>query len=307
MIANTLRFLLTHPLTRRQRIATLRRFVAWQVASRVFGGASIVPFVDHTRLIVRRGQHAATGNLYTGLHEFTDMAFTLHALRQDELFLDIGANIGAYTLLASGCVGARTVAFEPVASTYAALQDHVRLNAITHLATAWRLGLAAKDGELRFTRDEDSRNHVLTTHDAVGTPTETVGVRTLDGVLAEHMPAAAPRLLKLDVEGYEGEVLAGAQSTLAGTEPCAIVIETGQGIAYGHRDEAIDAALRTAGFVRARYDAGTRVLENVRAGTTPVPATGPGSGNNAIYLRDLPFFRDRVRAAPRFRVLGTTI
>lgn len=302
MIGNTLAYLCRHPLTRGHRLATLRRFLAWQFASRVFDGASIVPFVDDCRLIVRRGQHAATGNLYTGLHEFTEMAFTLHALREDDLFLDIGANIGAYTVLASGCTGARTLAFEPVARTHAALQDHLRLNGITQRATALRIGLAARTGELRFTCEEDSRNHVVTALDPAGTRTETVAVRTLDSVLAEHAPGRPPTLLKLDVEGYEAEVLAGAAGALAGARPCAIITETGQGDAYGHRDAEIDASLRASGFVRCRYDAGQRILAPGANGE----AEGTG-GDNAIYVRDLAFFRERVQRAPRFRVLDTTI
>ncbi len=57
----------------------------------------------------------ATGNIYAGLHEFDDMAFFLHLLRPEDMFADVGSNIGSYTILASGVVGAKSVAFEPVA------------------------------------------------------------------------------------------------------------------------------------------------------------------------------------------------
>jgi hypothetical protein len=40
-----------------------------------------------------------------GLFEFEEMAFVLHALRGDELFVDVGANVGIYTVLAAGGVG----------------------------------------------------------------------------------------------------------------------------------------------------------------------------------------------------------
>ena len=55
----------------------------------------------------------ATGNIYAGLHEFIDMIFRLYFLQPDDLFLDIGANVGSYTILASGVCGAETWAFEP--------------------------------------------------------------------------------------------------------------------------------------------------------------------------------------------------
>ena len=62
-----------------------------------------------------------TGNIYCGLAEFADMAFVLHVLRAGDLFVDIGANAGAYTLLASSVAGAKTTCFEPVPATYARL------------------------------------------------------------------------------------------------------------------------------------------------------------------------------------------
>lgn len=49
----------------------------------------------------------ATGNIYVGLHEFEDMAFLLHVLRRTDLFVDVGANIGSYTILAGGAAGAK--------------------------------------------------------------------------------------------------------------------------------------------------------------------------------------------------------
>ena len=54
----------------------------------------------------------ATGNIYAGLHEFVDMAFCLHLLRSGDLFVDVGANIGSYTVLASKVAGANSVTLE---------------------------------------------------------------------------------------------------------------------------------------------------------------------------------------------------
>ena len=71
-----------------------------------------------------------TGNIYAGLHEFADMAFVLHFLRAGDLFADVGANVGSYTILASGVVGCRTVAFEPDPVTAAALERNINLNKI---------------------------------------------------------------------------------------------------------------------------------------------------------------------------------
>lgn len=60
-------------------------------------------WIEGARLMVRNGMTGATGNIYCGLHEFTDMSFVLHLLRPDDLFVDVGANIGSYTVLGKVC------------------------------------------------------------------------------------------------------------------------------------------------------------------------------------------------------------
>jgi FkbM family methyltransferase len=298
-MSGTLRFLWRHPLARGRRWATLRRFLAWQVASRVFPGESIVPFVDGSRLIVARGRHAATGNLYVGLHEFVEMAFTLHALRAEDLFVDVGANVGAYTLLASACAGARTLAFEPAEQAFGQLRDNVRLNAIECRVRCLRVGLGARAGTVSFSRDEGSRNRVLA-DTANGTHAATrIEVQALDDVMAARGERAAPRLLKLDVEGYEGEVLAGAARTLSGDGACALVLETGQAHHYGHSDAGIERTLRNAGFAPATYCPLTRTLVPRTAAATP--------GDNVIFVRGLAWFQARVQTAPVFDVHGRRI
>src|SRR5436305_706072 len=89
----------SHPLTRHAPLKAWLRFFSWQIRSRV-KKEILFEWVGGQQLAVRRGMTGATGNIYVGLHEFVDMLFTLHFLRQEDLFLDIGSNIGSYTVLA---------------------------------------------------------------------------------------------------------------------------------------------------------------------------------------------------------------
>jgi hypothetical protein len=114
----TFAFIFNHPLTRQHRFSAFIRWLRWQLGSRIVSGSVVVRFVDNTKLVVDPGMTGATGNIYCGLHEAHDMAFVLHFLRKDDLFLDVGANIGSYTVLASGVVGAETICFEPVPTSF---------------------------------------------------------------------------------------------------------------------------------------------------------------------------------------------
>lgn len=77
------------------------RILRWQLGSRLLGSRVVVPFVDGSWLLVGTGMHGATGNVYVGLMEFEDMAFVLHLVCEGDEFLDVGANMGVYSILAA--------------------------------------------------------------------------------------------------------------------------------------------------------------------------------------------------------------
>src|SRR5262245_22540376 len=124
----TLSFILRHPLNRQAKLRAFSRYLRWQVASRLVDAPIAVPFVDSTRLLVSSGMTGATGNVYCGLHEYRDMSFVLHALTADDLFVDVGANVGTYTILAAGAAGSSVVSLEPHPRAYAHLLANIRFN-----------------------------------------------------------------------------------------------------------------------------------------------------------------------------------
>jgi hypothetical protein len=98
------RFVWNHPMNRSARLAALGRVIRWQLASRLVLGPIALPFINGTYLFATRGMTGATGNWYCGLHEYEDMPFVLHNLKSGDLFVDVGANIGSYSILAAGGV-----------------------------------------------------------------------------------------------------------------------------------------------------------------------------------------------------------
>src|SRR4051812_13590363 len=237
------KFVWNHPLNSSGRIAALGRVARWQMASRLVPGPIAVPFVDGTSLFLSRGMTGGTGNWYVGLQEVQDMAFVLHVLRRGEGFLDVGANVGSYTVLAAGGAGALVTSVEPIPSTFAHLQRNVALNGLSGTVIAWQCGLSDSVGTLRFTADLDAVNHVL--RDGERGAAVEVDVRTLDDLVGTNVPA----LVKIDVEGYERPVLMGATRTLADPRLHAVVMETnGSGARYGVADDELMMLMARNGF-----------------------------------------------------------
>ncbi len=238
----------------------------------------------------------ATGVVYVGLPEFEDMAFVLHFMRPSDLLLDIGANVGVYSVLAGAACATRAIAVEPVPWTFARLQTNLRVNGIGASVDARNIGIASKPGTLVFTSTEDTVNRVVVPTDAASIGTVVVDVTTVDILTATEKPA----LVKIDVEGFEAEVLSGGEATFSSPDVEAIVIElNGSGARYGIADADVDRRLRAFGFAPHRYAPESR---DVHAVVGAISTTG-----NTIYLRDPEAVRERVRSAPRRRVLGVDL
>lgn len=286
-----------HPLNVGGRARALRRVVRWQLASRLGPGGIVVPFVNGTHLLIKPGMTGATGNWYCGLHEHDDMGFALHFLRETDCFVDIGANVGSYTVLAAGGAGARVFAVEPIPSTFLALRANVRLNDLDGRVTLLNVGLGAGDGTLWFTSDLDAMNRALASGEVTDSAVE-VAVTTLDGILA----SVVPTFIKIDVEGFETLVLAGGTATMgAAALRCVLMEINGSGRRFGATDEAIHAQMRDFGFAPARYDVLARSVEAL-----PVDAWNRSAGNT-LYVRDIGECQERTRSAARFRLVNREV
>lgn len=283
-----LRYILNHPLNKSGRSAAVSRVLRWQIGSRLLPFGSALPFANGTHLFTTRGMTGATGNWYCGLHEVEEMAFVLHALRPGDLFVDVGANIGSYTVLAAGAVGADAIAIEPVPTTFDALRRNVYLNDIAHRVDCVNAGLGETEGELRFTANQDTTNHVMAQGESGNAVV--VCVKRLDDICAERIPS----VIKIDVEGYEQAVIAGGEKTLTDERLKAVIMETnGSGLRYGWDDARLVETMRNYGFSTCTYEPFGRRLEAAPAGT-----------GNTIFVRDMALMQDCLTEAPRFQLVN---
>lgn len=286
-LSNTLRFVFSHPLARRDRVAALGRLLRWQINIRLNPHPVLHPFVGHTKLLMWKGLTGATGNIYTGLHEFEDMAFVLHFLRPEDWFADIGANVGSYTVLAAGICGSKTFSAEPLPGTFKILKNNILLNHLEEKTILKNIGIGPETGTLRFTRSLDTMNHVATSGD---TDTVEVPVQALDETLDE-----TPQLIKIDVEGFEMQVLRGAGNTLSHPSLKAMIVEINKASErYGHSGAEVHDLLAGQGFQPFSYEPFSRKLS---------PLAGPNAGNT-LYLRDLGFVKKRIETAKKIKILG---
>lgn len=285
---SNIKFILSHPLNKDHKLKAFLRFINWQIKSRLNPKQVVHTFTEKSKLFIERGMTGATGNLYCGLHEFNDMGFLLHFLRTDDLFVDVGANVGSYTILASAHSGANSISFEPLPATFQKLMNNIQLNHLSGKVKAHNMALGRQAGELLFTNSLDTMNHVV--KDAQE-GVISVQVNTLDDILNN---GPVPLLIKIDVEGFETEVIKGATKTLHEPGLKAIIIElNGSGARYGYDEQEIHQSLLNVGFSPYTYDPFSRKL-------TSVDLFG---SLNTIYIRDFDFVQDRLKNAEKVKIL----
>jgi FkbM family methyltransferase len=143
--------------------------------------------------------------------EMEEMSFLAHFLRPNDVFYDIGANVGAYSILISQHSKCRVFSFEPHPKTFDLLQRNISIQKNNQLIQAYNFGLGEKSSFVKFTSNLDTVNHVSSN---INEETIEVQINVLDDL---NIPI--PTSIKIDVEGFEYAVILGAINTITKYKP----------------------------------------------------------------------------------------
>ncbi len=145
-------------------------------------------------------------------------------------------------------------------------------------------------------------NHIVFS-DKLGEPnTNTIGVEvvTLDDVIGDRKPV----LLKIDTEGFETEVVAGANKTMEYSSLIGLIIEIkGHGNRYGFDEEKLYRRILEYGFKPCSYNPFNRCLREIEGSQ----GKGYRHRESLVFCKNVPIVRERLENAPTFKVLRKTL
>ena len=152
--------------------------------------------------------------------ELAELGFAIEHARGGGIILDVGANIGLYAAACARAAGNRgtVVAVEPGPRTFAKLTATCQRLGLSNV-TALNVAAGVRAGTAVLVSDRngnDVHQHLADSRPDAGADRVTVETRRLDDVCGD---AAAVTLIKLDVEGHEVGVLAGAERILSNGRP----------------------------------------------------------------------------------------
>lgn len=210
-------------------------------------------------------------------HQTVESVLIQRLLSAQDTFVDVGAHIGYFTLIAAKHAG-QVIAFEPGPETFARLQRNLQLNpALASRVTTYPYALSSQTGmsTMHYAPSDPGASSLLpvefTTTQAVS-----VQVETLDHMLTDHHP----RFIKIDVEGAELDVLQGGRAVLERDRPVLLceLFEPWQN-RFGRTCQDISSYLEQLGYRGFLVD----LKPSSPGGIEAVPITGPIPDRERIY------------------------
>lgn len=163
------------------------------------------------------GYHPAYKQMRKGKFEVEETRIITRFLDQTDVFIDVGANLGYYTCLASRH-GKRVIAFEPQQQNLKCLMQNLMTNGYQDQVEIFPLALSDKPGLLTlYGASGPSASLIKGWANYSPIYKQLIPVSTLDNVLGNRF-SDEQLFIKIDVEGAEYQVLKGARTTLARTK-----------------------------------------------------------------------------------------
>ncbi|WP_300565212.1 FkbM family methyltransferase [Flavobacterium sp.] len=279
---------LNHPVTKNNELKAMYNYVSFNIKNRIFAELKY-EWINKLQFIARKGDAGMVGNIYFGLYEFEESIFLLHFLEKNDNFLDVGANLGHYSLLLSGVKKCNSIAIEPVPKTFSQLKKQIDLNDLNTLISAQNVGVSNREDQLFFSNDRGTMNSIVNENYPNSTQ---VKVLNIDKIVKD---SGKPIAMKIDVEGYEKFALEGAMETLQSEELKVVILELNQaGKKYGIEDDEIYELLINLGFKTYSYNFENRGLISLESYNK--------QKFNTIFVRDTEFVERRLQNAEKIKI-----
>lgn len=290
-----LKDILNHPLNKKNKFKAISRFIAFNITRRLVSkNELIIPWIDNAKFIISFNEIQLRFNIYWGMVEYEEMSFVIHCLRKENIFIDCGANIGIYSILASKVVGSKSIAFEPHPETIKRMVDQISINKVNDSVKIIQKAVGSEIGKMNFTNFTNKSNllnKIQSNTDDAG-KTISVDVTTLDHELNN---VDQNYIIKIDIEGYEQAAIQGAKSLLTCKKFTALIIENNQmSNNFNVERNTIHQTLTDFGLFPVKYDPIERKVTKIDFEKS--------KSLNLIYINDLKKIQELCFTSKKFKL-----
>ena len=258
-LINLFKLIWQHPANHGRKATAIFDSLTWQAAKRFSTSNRVIDY-HGLQFICFKDSHSSSAVIYFNtLPDFNEMMFMKSYLKSGDAYLDIGANIGIYSLYAATLVGDSGIvdAFEAEPDTAEKLHRQIRLNRL-HNVNLHRVAVSEHNGEVDFESTADDCTAHISYNPENRIQSSKIKSISLDTYLD---PARSYTMGKMDIEGAEILALKGAEKMLARANPPVWQLElAGYSKRYGYRSDQVLDYLRTFDYHCAVYDGAANKL-----------------------------------------------
>ncbi|MGF1924652.1 MAG: FkbM family methyltransferase [Bacteroidia bacterium] len=188
--------------------------------------------------------------MYNWIVDWEEFNLIKDSVKEDQICFDVGANMGFYSIWLSKFTNNKIYSFEPNKKNYDRLIENISINKGANII-ANNCGLSDQSGSAKFTKSRDGENHIVL--EKTDLSTETIQLQTIDEVI-ETNNIERIGYLKIDVEGFELNVLKGAKLCLKKKQVDIIQLEINNSIHNSHHSiQDLVTFLESYGYPLASY------------------------------------------------------
>jgi FkbM family methyltransferase len=223
-------------------------FVRTRLGCYVGDGIALTYLADETPLFINANDMGGPFNLLNGgRYEEENVEALLSFVGEDTVFIDIGANIGLYTLIVGRRVfpNGKIYSFEPNPRLYELLSRNVYVNGLSEIIQCFPLGLSDRNcrATFQYPKGHLGGGHIDSPGSVAGHIAVEAEIRRLDDLLGDDFRCD---LVKIDVEGHEAKVLEGMKGIVENSPSIKILFE--KLVSNGAADTAIESYFSELGF-----------------------------------------------------------
>lgn len=270
-----------HPLVKNPLIGLIK-YIYLNSIIRFYHKPIKIKWLNNLRYYLSLGDSSIIGNYYFFIEDYVESIFLIHYLTDKDLFIDVGSNHGHYTMISSGICYSKSISIEPVKKTFDRLKMNIELNNLKNVKLC-NMGISDSEGELFISNNMGSMNRIINKISEGNC--ESIQVTTLDKLLISEKNIS---LIKIDVEGYEKQVLSGSTETLKNPNLNVIIIELNDSSEqYDYNENETISILKENGFSPYKYIYSENIL---------VPLEKKNFNSfNTIFIKNINFVKNRIK------------
>jgi FkbM family methyltransferase len=225
---NSLLILFKAPYNRRYPSFAIWRFLTWKCIKLLKLKGVKYRFWNDRLLFLNYDSFQCMWLMYNYIVDWEEFKLISQYIKTNDHLADVGANMGFYSVWMSKFVSTlgKIHSFEPDQDNYRRLIKNVELNNLQNIVLPNNIAVSDYDGKLKFTVGLDGENHI-----ALNSKQDTIQVDSLSlDAYAKQHHISHFAYVKIDVEGFEYNVLRGADQLLTGKRIHIIQLEINQSV-----------------------------------------------------------------------------